>query len=356
MSPKLLESNTPLKNPPVDYAPSDSVNYFVISEGFDTDKRMFYFDYQVGQGEPDACILFVHGNPESSYTFRHIRDALIASGENIRLVAMDHIGFGLSDQATYEMIDMHHSSNLWQLVTHLDLRDVTLVVHDWGGPIGIGAFCDEPTRVSALMVMNTTIFPMPKDGYTYENFPLSWFPWSYTPKLIPNALWGGLAGYVVSNSLPQGTLSFLFNASKYMFLYGTHSISSKSPEYVWSESFRSTPNTKSSKRNVMQTPYWGHGYQYHDPTHGEQDNSLYYQTMQQQVPISWGPEGQNIKVSGFFGQWDACGKDSVIQQWQTALPQMIDHTYIFPDIGHFIEEYKGEEMAASILEMNGLGS
>lgn len=76
--------------------------------------------------------------------------------------------------------------------------------------------------------------------------------------------------------------------------------------------------------------------------------------MQKEVPAVWGPEGKNIKVCGYFGQWDACGKDSVIKQWQTALPQITDFTYTFPNIGHFIEEYKGKEMAASILQMNNL--
>ena len=57
-------------------------------------------------------------------------------------------------------------------------------------------------------------------------------------------------------------------------------------------------------------------------------------------------------MSGFFGQWDACGKDSVINQWQKALPQIQENCYKFSDVGHFIEEYKGPEMAEAILRMN----
>ena len=44
------------------------------------------------------------------------------------------------------MVDMHHAEDLLALVRQLDLRDVTLVVHDWGGPFGIGAFSQEPDR------------------------------------------------------------------------------------------------------------------------------------------------------------------------------------------------------------------
>ena len=63
---------------------------------------------------------------------------------------MDHIGFGISDQATFEMVEIHHSDNLLQLIRHLDLKDVTLAVHDWGGPIGVGTFIQEPWRMTTM--------------------------------------------------------------------------------------------------------------------------------------------------------------------------------------------------------------
>ena len=154
-------TNTPLENPPVDYCPAGSQCWFKIPEGRDAGKTMFYYDHIVGNGEPEATVVFVHGNPECSYTYRFIRDALINSGRPLRLIAMDHIGFGLSDQASFEMVDMHHSANLLQWVRHLDLQEVSLVVHDWGGPIGVGTFAEDPGRIRNLLVMNTTIFPMP---------------------------------------------------------------------------------------------------------------------------------------------------------------------------------------------------
>lgn len=351
-----IESNTYLKCPPDDYWPADSANWFSIPEGLDAGKKVFFYDHVVGEGAPEATIVLVHGNPESSYTFRHIRDALLESGQAVRIIAMDHVGFGLSDQATFEMVDMHHSNNLLQLVRHLDLEAVTLVVHDWGGPIGVGAFSQEPARVRNLLVMNTTIFPMPDDGLTYGNYPIFWLSWSITPKIVPDILWGGVAGYVVSHASPQGTVRFLSNIGRYLLLHGAGLIRSGTPEYVWSEALRPAMNAKSSKRNVLQTPHWGHGYRYVDAVHGEQDNHAYYRAMQETVPKAWGPEGQNIQVCGYFGQWDPCGKDSVIRQWCAALPQMAKEIHKFPDVGHFIEEYKGREMAASILRMNGLST
>lgn len=347
-----VPTNTPLDRPPADYCPSDSERWFDIPEGLDAGKTMFYFDHVVGNGDPEATVVFVHGNPECSYTYRFMRDALIDSGRPLRLIAMDHIGFGLSDQASFEMVDVHHSANLLQLVRHLDLKKVCLVVHDWGGPIGIGTFAQDPGRVRNLLVMNTTIFPMPADGLTYSNYPFSWLPWCRTPYLIPDQLWGGVAAFVVSHASPQNGVRFILSTGKYLALHATRSIPAGSPEYVWSETLRTKANAKSSKRNVRQTPYWGHGYSYADPTHGRQDNHAFYEHMQDTIPAAWGKDGRSIPACGFFGQWDACGKDSVIRQWQDALPQMKIHK--FPELGHFIEEYKGAEMADSLLEMNGM--
>ncbi len=350
-----VATNSPLQDPPSDYCPAGSERWFAIPEGLDAGKTLFYSDHvTLPGGAPKTTVVFVHGNPECSYTYRTIRDALIGSGQPLRLVAMDHIGLGLSDQADFEMVDVHHAANLLQLVRHLDLQDVTLVVHDWGGPIGIGAMLQDPERVAALVVMNSTVFPMPSDGYTYTNFPFPWLPWHLTPKLIPDAAWGGLAAAVVRNAHPQGTLTFLRTVATWLGRHARKNIAKGCPEYVFSQMLRSRANAKSSKRNVRQTPVWGHGYRYTDARHGAQDNHAFYACIQEQISRAWGPSGQNVPACGYFGQWDACGKDSVIAQWQQALPQMTGDTHRFGDIGHFIEEYKGPEIAASILSMQGL--
>ena len=107
-----IESNSPLRRPPSDYFPAGGARWFVIPDGRDAGKKQFYFDHCTAPGEAEATVVFVHGNPESSYTYRHIRDALSASSRPLRLVAMDHIGFGLSDQASFEMVDVHHANLL----------------------------------------------------------------------------------------------------------------------------------------------------------------------------------------------------------------------------------------------------
>jgi pimeloyl-ACP methyl ester carboxylesterase len=351
-----VKSSSPLKLLPEDYCPAGSEQWFRIPEGNDSCKLLFYSDYSITGESEVSTVLFVHGNPECSYTFRYVRDALIEEGAPLRLVSVDHIGFGISDQASFEMVDMHHAENLSQLIRHLDLQNVTLVVHDWGGPIGVGAFLGQMDRVCSLIVLNSTIFPMPPDGYTYANWPLRWIPWCTFPTITPDSLWGGLAGYIVLNSNPAPIALSFVRSYIFQLRFALGRIPLNTPGYVFSESLRSKQNARSSKRNVLQTPKWGYGYSYEDPTLGHQDNHNFYRAIQEQVRSSWGPDGRTIPAAGHFGEYDPCGKASVVQQWQEALHMMSSNTHVYASAGHFIEEHKGPEIAASILAVNGLGS
>ena len=350
-------SNSPLQAVPLDYYPensTESARWFTLpaQSTYDAGKRLFYYDHRTAGAEPEATVLFVHGNPESSYTFREMRDALIASGLPMRIVAVDHIGFGLSDQADFEMVDMHHAQNLLALVRHLDLQQVTLVVHDWGGAIGIGAFAQEPDRLRNLLVGNSTVFPMPEEGLTYTNYPSPESPWSAMPDRIADDAWGGVAAAIILASAANGGSPTAATMASYINQFQNNLFAASSPEFVFSEPFRSIANARSSKRMVRQTPVWGHGYVYEDGVHGLQDNNAFYDHIQEVVPREWGAAGRNIDAAGHFGQLDPVGKAAVIAQWHAALPRMAERTFTYPDEGHFIEEVKGPEMAQSILEMN----
>lgn len=109
-----------------------------------------------GAGDP---ILMVHGNPTWSFYYRGLIGAFRNSH---RVVAPDHIGMGLSDKPQqYNYTLETHISNLSWLIEQLDLRNITLVVHDWGGAIGLGAAVDQPDRFKRLVVLNTAAFPPP---------------------------------------------------------------------------------------------------------------------------------------------------------------------------------------------------
>ncbi len=118
--------------------------------------RMHYVDE--GQGDP---VLMVHGNPSWSFYYRDLISALRASH---RVIAPDHIGCGRSDKPNDDRYDYTLSTrvaDLGTLIDSLDLRAITLVVHDWGGMIGMAWAVQNRDRIARLVVMNSAAFPLP---------------------------------------------------------------------------------------------------------------------------------------------------------------------------------------------------
>jgi pimeloyl-ACP methyl ester carboxylesterase len=118
--------------------------------------------HYVDEGPPDAPpLLFLHGNPTWSYLWRKPIAELSAEGR--RCVAFDHMGFGRSGKpprlSAYSL--ERHVANALVVIDSLDLRDVTLVAHDWGGPIGLGAMLERQDRLRALVLMNTWAWELP---------------------------------------------------------------------------------------------------------------------------------------------------------------------------------------------------
>ncbi|MGH7134363.1 MAG: alpha/beta fold hydrolase [Pirellulales bacterium] len=113
--------------------------------------RYHYLDE--GQGEP---LLLVHGNPTWSFYWRELAAALRGK---YRLIVPDHIGCGLSDKPQrYEYRLARHIDNLRRLVDHLGLEKLTLLAHDWGGAIGLGAAVAEPNRFQRFVLFNTAAY------------------------------------------------------------------------------------------------------------------------------------------------------------------------------------------------------
>jgi len=120
--------------------------------------RYHYLDE--GRGDP---IVMVHGNPTWSFYFRNLVRRLSA---DYRTIVADHIGCGLSDKPTEDRYDFRLSSrihDLEQLIDHLELdRPITLILHDWGGAIGIGYALRQTDRIARIILMNTAAFSPPK--------------------------------------------------------------------------------------------------------------------------------------------------------------------------------------------------
>ncbi len=103
-------------------------------------------------------VLCFHGEPDWCYLYRHMLDALVASGH--RVVCPDLVGFGRSDKPTDQAFYTYerHVQSVTAHLDTLDLHDVTVVVQDWGGPIGLRWAVEHADRVGRLVIMNTGLF------------------------------------------------------------------------------------------------------------------------------------------------------------------------------------------------------
>lgn len=107
-----------------------------------------------GAGPP---VLLLHGDPTWGYLYRRFIPVL---SKDVRCIVPDHMGMGKSgvprDPYPYRL--RHHMANLAALVLRLDLTAITLVAHDWGGPVGLGVALRHPDRFKRLVLMNTWAF------------------------------------------------------------------------------------------------------------------------------------------------------------------------------------------------------
>ena len=125
----------------------------VEAEGLDP-VRMHYLD----EGPADGPVaLLLHGQPTWCYLYRTVVPVLVDAG--IRVIAPDNIGFGRSDKPVVatDYTFARHIEWTRSLVTGLDLRDITLVAQDWGGPIGLSVLAAEPDRFARVVAANTIL-------------------------------------------------------------------------------------------------------------------------------------------------------------------------------------------------------
>ena len=119
--------------------------------------RLHYVDQ--GSGPP---LLLLHGNPTWSFLYREIIKGL---SDRFRCVAIDLPGFGLSRAVPgYGFTPAEHSRIVEQLVLKLELRDATMMVQDWGGPIGFALATRHPDRFAAFVIGNTWAWPKSDPG------------------------------------------------------------------------------------------------------------------------------------------------------------------------------------------------
>jgi pimeloyl-ACP methyl ester carboxylesterase len=146
---------------------------FFAGNGF----KMHYVDE--GEGQPIVC---VHGEPTWGYLYRNFVPRLTRQG---RVIVPDNMGFGKSETPQdRDYSTREHGENLTRLLLELDLKDVTFVVQDWGGPISADFAYRHPERLKRYCVMNTGIGGRaPAGAKTPIDYP--WFNWTLTDAFEP---------------------------------------------------------------------------------------------------------------------------------------------------------------------------
>ena len=198
----------------------DKSEYPFTSNYFDINgTRLHYLDE--GKGE---VILFVHGTPSWSFDFRNTIKRLRT---NFRCIAIDHIGFGLSDKPeAYDYSTQNHSKTLERFVIEKGLQNISLVVHDFGGPIGINFAMQHPERIKRLVILNSWLWSSKNEAdfiklsrilkspllpflYRYLNFsPKYILPQSFGDKKISKKLLAQYTKPFADKTQRNGALAF----------------------------------------------------------------------------------------------------------------------------------------------------
>jgi len=255
-----------------------------------------------GSGEP---VVMVHGNPSWSFYYRNL---VLALSKNYQCIVPDHIGCGLSDKPgdkEYEYTLKNRIDDLEALLSSLQITEnITLVVHDWGGMIGMGYAARYPERVKRLVILNTGAFHLPKE------------------KPFPVALWI-CRNTLVGTLLVRGLNAFSSIAS---YIGVKRNAMAKDIRAAYVMPFNSWKNRISTLRFVQDIPLFAHDQNY--PLVTDIDNSL---THFQQVPtiICWGLK-------------DFVFDKHFLALWQEKMPHA--SVNVFADCGHYILEDASDEV------------
>jgi cis-3-alkyl-4-acyloxetan-2-one decarboxylase len=254
-----------------------------------------------GEGDP---VVMVHGNPSWSFYYRNL---VLALRDRYRCIVPDHIGCGLSDKPGDERYDYTLSrrvDDLERLIDHLKLPEkLTLVLHDWGGMIGMAYAARHPERIGRLVLLNTAAFHLPKE----KKFPLGL-------KICRDTVLGTL--------LVRGCNAFSVGAS----IVGCK----KNP-------------MPSDLQQAYRSPYdsWG--------------NRIATLRFVQDIPLAPGDRNfalvsevaagleqfRELPISIFWGELDFVFDPTFLAEWVRRFPKAEVHRY--PEGGHYIlEDYKAD--------------
>ena len=263
--------------------------------------RLHYVD----EGPRDAPpLLFLHGNPTWSYMWR--RPIALLTEHGHRCVAIDHMGFGRSDKparaGAYRLA--RHIDNLVAAIDELDLRDATLVAHDWGGPVGFGALLRRPERFSRAVVMNTWAWELP----------------SFLPPFLREFRTDGLgevlalAGNLMVEAIPGG-------------------MARRDPDPLMMEAYRAPFPDYWSRLGTLAFP--------RDIPITERDPST-----AAMAEVHAGLPGLDLPLLVIWGMRDPVFQPVFISQWLELFPEA--EVVELPDASHFLVEDRPDDVAEAL--------
>ena len=269
-------------------------NYFELISGH----KMHFVEE--GNGAP---ILMVHGNPTWSIFYRKLINEFKSTN---RVIVPDHIGSGLSDKPQdYEYTLKNHIDNLEALVKKLNLKNITLVVHDWGGAIGMGYAGRNPENVKNIVILNTAAFRSTE------------LPWRIGLCKIP----------VIGEGLIR-----IFNAFSLLGTYmAVEKPMSEDVRQAFVYPYNNFKNRIGNARFVQDIPL--------NPEHPS------YKTL---IEVEENLKKLKCPKYIIWGAKDFCFTLNFFEKWKQIYPNA--KTKVFENAGHYLLEDAGEEITQEIKE------
>jgi haloalkane dehalogenase len=255
--------------------------------------------HYVDEGE-GPTLLLLHGNPTWSFVYR---DVIARLRSGFRCVALDYPGFGLSEAATgYRFLPEEHAGVVAAAVEQLDLTDVTVVLHDWGGPIGVAAAARAPERYAGLVVGNTWAWPVKGDLH-FEVF---------------SRTMGGLVGRALVRRL-----NLFVNA---MIPAGHRRRRPTAAEMAHYRAAQASPERRQASAVLPQQIVGGRRF-----------------LAEVQAAL---PSVEHLPALIVWGEGDIAFRDRERQQWEELLPRST--TVRLPGVGHYLQSDAPHEFAEAI--------
>ncbi len=274
---------------------------FKLSSGYE----LSYISLNAERGDHETSpIVMLHGNPTWSYYYRHVLQYFKATHQ---VVAIDHLGMGLSDKPQkYHYSLVNHIHNVIEILDHLNIKKATFIMHDWGGAIGHGVALKRPDLVGAMVSMNTAAFLSKR------------IPWRIALCKIP------FLGEWLVRTFNAFALPATFMAVKKKL--------SKEVRHSYLLPYNNYQNRIATARFVQDIPL--------HPSHPT------YSTLQE---IEKGlPRLNSLPKIFIWGEKDFCFTPHFLYRFTQIFPNA--KSTIFPDAGHYLLEDKRDEVIKVIEE------